>query len=59
MDMGQKEPKGSLDSFDGKSITKLVSDITISNDMPSDPEGNLWAACSAPDYYRGDANIRV
>lgn len=37
MDMGESDPCGSLYSFDGKSITKLLSHVTISNGMAWSP----------------------
>lgn len=37
MDMGEKDPNGSLYSFDGKSVTKLLGGVTISNGMAWSP----------------------
>ena len=37
MDMSEKNPAGSLYSFDGTSITKLLSGVTISNGMTWSP----------------------
>jgi sugar lactone lactonase YvrE len=33
MDMNESDPNGSLYSFDGKSVTKILGDVTISNGM--------------------------
>ena len=44
MDMNEKDPTGSLYSFDGRSITKLLSDVTISNGM-------TWSADGKTFYY--------
>lgn len=38
MDMGEKDPNGSLYSFDGKSVTKLLRDVTISNGLTWSPD---------------------
>lgn len=38
MDKGETKPTGSLYSFDGKSIMKILSDITISNGMTWSPD---------------------
>jgi sugar lactone lactonase YvrE len=38
MDMAEKDPCGSLYSFDGKSVTKLLSDVTISNGLTWSPD---------------------
>ena len=44
MDMGEKQPKGSLYSFDGRSVTRLLSNVTISN-------GLAWSADYKTFYY--------
>lgn len=44
MDIHEKDPTGSLYSFDGKSITKLLSNITISNGM-------TWSVDHKTFYY--------
>lgn len=44
MDMNEKDPTGSLYSFDGKSVTKLISNVTISN-------GLTWSADGKTFYY--------
>ncbi len=44
MNLNEKDPTGSLYSFDGKSITKLLSDVTISNGM-------TWSADGKTFYY--------
>lgn len=38
MDMGEDTPNGSLYSFEGKSTTKLFSDVTISNGLAWSPD---------------------
>ena len=38
MDMGEKDPNGSLYSFNGKSVTKLLNDVTISNGLTWSPD---------------------
>jgi len=44
MDMGEKDPNGSLYSFDGKSVTKLLNNVTISNGM-------AWSSDYKTFYY--------
>ncbi len=44
MDMNETDPTGSLYSFDGRSITKLLSNVTISN-------GLTWSADGKTFYY--------
>ena len=44
MDMNETDPTGSLYSFDGKSITKLLGDVTISNGM-------AWSTDHKTFYY--------
>ncbi|MEP7137266.1 MAG: SMP-30/gluconolactonase/LRE family protein [Chloroflexota bacterium] len=38
MDMNEKDPNGSLYSFDGKTITKILGNVTISNGMAWSPD---------------------
>ena len=38
MDMEEKDPYGSLYSFDGKSVTRLLSNVTISNGLTWSPD---------------------
>jgi len=38
MDMGETDPNGSLYSLDGKSVTKLFSNVTISNGLTWSPD---------------------
>ena len=38
MDLGESDPTGSLYSFDGKTITKLLGNVTISNGMAWSPD---------------------
>ena len=38
MDMGEKDPYGSLYSFDGTAFTKLLSNVTISNGLTWSPD---------------------
>lgn len=44
MDMNEKDPTGSLYSFDGKSATKILGDVTISNGM-------AWSTDHKTFYY--------
>ena len=44
MNLNEKDPTGALYSFDGNSITKLLSDVTISN-------GLTWSADGKTFYY--------
>ncbi len=48
MDMGEKDPNGSLYSFDGKSITKLLSHMTISNGMTWSPDYKTFYYIDTP-----------
>ncbi len=48
MDFGEKDPYGSLYSFDGKSITKLLSNITISNGMTWSPDYKTFYYIDTP-----------
>jgi len=38
MDLNEKDPNGSLYSFDGKSVTKLFGNVTISNGLAWSPD---------------------
>jgi sugar lactone lactonase YvrE len=38
MDMNEKDPNGSLYSYDGKSVTKLLDNVTISNGLTWSPD---------------------
>ncbi len=48
MDLDVKDPYGSLYSFDGKSITKLLSNITISNGMTWSPDYKTFYYIDTP-----------
>jgi sugar lactone lactonase YvrE len=48
MDMGEKDPNGSLYSFEGRSITKLLSGITISNGMTWSPDHKTFYYIDTP-----------
>lgn len=48
MDMGETTPAGSLYSFDGKSITKLLSSTTISNGMTWSPDYKTFYYIDTP-----------
>jgi sugar lactone lactonase YvrE len=48
MDMGEKDPNGSLYSFDGKSVTKLMGDVTISNGMAWSPDYKIFYYIDTP-----------
>ena len=48
MDMGESDPTGSLYSFDGKSITKLLSNVTISNGMAWSPDHKTFYYIDTP-----------
>ena len=50
MDMGEKDSNGSLYSFDGKSITHLLSDITISNGMTWSPDHKTFYYIDTPTH---------
>ncbi len=58
MEMGEKEPYGSLYSFDGRSVTKLLSNVTISNGLTWSPDYKTFYYIDTPtrqvkafDYY--------
>jgi sugar lactone lactonase YvrE len=44
MDKDERKPTGSLYSFDGKSVSKILSDITVSNGM-------TWSPAHETFYY--------
>jgi sugar lactone lactonase YvrE len=48
MDMGEKDPCGSLYSFDGKSVTKLLSNVTISNGLTWSPDYKTFYYIDTP-----------
>jgi len=48
MDMGEKDPTGSLYSFDGKSITKLLGSVTISNGLTWSPDHKTFYYIDTP-----------
>jgi sugar lactone lactonase YvrE len=48
MDIHEKDPTGSLYSFDGKSITKLLSGVTISNGMTWSLDGKTFYYIDTP-----------
>ncbi len=48
MDMNEKEPKGSLYSFDGRSVTRLLSDVTVSNGLTWSPDYKTFYYIDTP-----------
>jgi sugar lactone lactonase YvrE len=48
MDMGEEEPKGSLYSYDGTSITTLLSNVTISNGLTWSPDHKTFYYIDTP-----------
>lgn len=48
MDMGESKPTGSLYSFDGKSVTKLLSNVTISNGLTWSPDYKTFYYIDTP-----------
>src|SRR6266498_2081818 len=48
MDMGEKDPYGSLYSFDGKTVTKLLSNVTISNGLTWSPDYKTFYYIDTP-----------
>jgi len=50
MDMGEKDPNGSLYSFDGSSVTKLLGDVTISNGMTWSPDYKTFYYINTPTH---------
>lgn len=69
MDMGEKDPNGCLYSFDGKAMTKLWSNVTISNGLAWSPDHKTLYYIDTPthevkafDYHLESgtvANMRV
>lgn len=50
MDLGETDPNGSLYSFDGKSVTKLFSDVTISNGLTWSPDYKILYYIDTPTH---------
>jgi sugar lactone lactonase YvrE len=50
MDLGEKDPNGSLYSFDGKSAAKLLGDITISNGLTWSPDHKTFYYIDTPTH---------
>jgi len=48
MDLDEKDPNGSLYSFDGRSITKLLSNVTISNGLAWSPDYKTFYYIDTP-----------
>jgi sugar lactone lactonase YvrE len=48
MDMGEKDPNGSLYSFDGNSVVKLLDGVTISNGMAWSPDHKTFYYIDTP-----------
>lgn len=48
MDMGEKDPHGSLYSFDGKSVLKLLDGVTISNGLTWSPDYTTFYYIDTP-----------
>ena len=48
MDMGEKDPNGSLYSCDGKSVVKILGDVTISNGMAWSPDHKTFYYIDTP-----------
>ena len=48
MDMGEKDPNGSLYSFDGKSVLKLLDGVTISNGLTWSPDCKTFYYIDTP-----------
>ena len=48
MDMGEKDPNGSLYSFDGKSVGKLLDGVTISNGLTWSPDHKTFYYIDTP-----------
>jgi sugar lactone lactonase YvrE len=48
MDMGESDPTGSLYSFDGKSVMKLLDSVTISNGMTWSPDRKTFYYIDTP-----------
>jgi len=50
MDMGEKDPNGSLYSYDGRSTTKLLGNITISNGLTWSPDYKTFYYIDTPTH---------
>jgi len=50
MDLDEKDPNGSLYSFDGKSATKLLGDVTISNGLTWSPDHKTFYYIDTPTH---------
>jgi sugar lactone lactonase YvrE len=48
MDKGETEPTGSLYSFDGRSVTKILSGVTVSNGMTWSPDSKTFYYIDTP-----------
>ena len=48
MDMGEKDPNGSLYSFDGKTVTCLLGGVTISNGLTWSPDYKIFYYIDTP-----------
>lgn len=48
MDLGESEPNGSLHSFDGKSVTRLLGGVTISNGLTWSPDYKTFYYIDTP-----------
>jgi len=48
MDMNETDPNGSLYSYDGKAITKILGDVTISNGMAWSPDYKTFYYTDTP-----------
>ncbi|MCC7187334.1 MAG: SMP-30/gluconolactonase/LRE family protein [Anaerolineales bacterium] len=48
MNLNEKDPTGSLYSFDGKSVTELLSNVTISNGMTWSRDGKTFYYIDTP-----------
>jgi sugar lactone lactonase YvrE len=50
MDMNEKDPTGSVYSFDGKQVTKLFSGVTISNGLTWSPDHKTFYHIDTPTH---------
>lgn len=50
MDMGEKDPNGSLYSYNGKSVRKLLENVTISNGMSWSPDYKTFYYIDTPTH---------
>jgi len=48
MDMNEKDPTGSLYSLDGKAVTRILGDVTISNGMAWSPDHKTFYYIDTP-----------